>query len=49
MKKKPSFSMMAKRELSQERLNVGPGQYSPGYMSGKGRSPSFRYLIVESA
>ena len=35
--------MMAKRELSSEKLNVGPGQYSPGYMNGKDKSPSFRY------
>jgi hypothetical protein len=35
IKKKPSFSMMAKRDLSQEKLNVGPGQYSPGQFYGK--------------
>ena len=33
---------MAKRELSSEKLNVGPGQYSPAYNHGKDKSPSFR-------
>ena len=33
---------MAKRDLSTEKLNVGPGQYSPAYNNGKDKSPSFR-------
>ena len=32
---------MAKRDLSAEKLNVGPGQYTPGYVYGKEKSPSF--------
>ena len=33
--------MMARRELSSEKLNVGPGQYSPTFGFGKEKSPSF--------
>ena len=37
--------MMARRDLSSEKLNVGPGQYTPGYIYGKEKSPSFRYYV----
>lgn len=35
--------MMSKRDLSTEKLNVGPGQYEPGYVVGREKAPSFRY------
>lgn len=29
MQKKPSFSLYSRRSLDGDKLNVGPGQYSP--------------------
>lgn len=34
--------MLSRRDLLEEKLNVGPGQYSPAYDYGKSKLPSFR-------
>ena len=33
--------------MSSEKINVGPGQYTPGYVYGKDKSPSFRYHFID--
>lgn len=42
MQQKPSFSMLSRRNSLDDKLNVGPGQYSPEYTYGKDKSPAFR-------
>jgi hypothetical protein len=34
--------MLSRRELLEQKLNVGPGQYSPAFNYGKMKQPSFR-------
>jgi hypothetical protein len=34
--------MLSRRELLEEKMKVGPGQYSPSYEFGKAKQPSFR-------
>lgn len=36
--------MLSRSKLLEDKMNVGPGQYSPEYAYGKGKSPSFRYF-----
>lgn len=37
--------MLSRRNSQDNRLNVGPGQYSPEYSYGKDKSPAFRYHL----
>ena len=41
--------MLSRRDLLAERLNVGPGQYSPEYSFNKSKSPAFRYHLYDQA
>jgi len=36
--------MNSRRSLPEDKLPVGPGQYSPEYGYGKEKSPSFRFV-----
>lgn len=36
--------MLSRRNSVEDRLNVGPGQYSPEFSYGKDKSPAFRYF-----
>lgn len=40
--------MLSRSKMLEDRMNVGPGQYSPVFNYSKEKSPSFRLLICDS-
>lgn len=36
--------MLSRSKILEDKLDVGPGQYSPTYHYGKEKSPAFRYI-----
>lgn len=41
--------MLSRRDILEDKMNVGPGQYSPEYSYGKNLSPSFRSFLCDLA
>jgi hypothetical protein len=41
--------MLSRSKILEDKLDVGPGQYSPTYNFGKEKSPAFRYSCLDLA
>lgn len=41
--------MLSRSRMLEDKMNVGPGQYTPVYGYGKEKSPAFRFIMCNAA